>query len=127
MRTARLAAIGPALSAVVCGALLLFAPGCYGDVEVTVSGHVRDQNGNPISEARVTLSQAPNWDSGPLHDARPTNESGEFVAMITFSPMEDDRQFILRVEKEGFLPYQEQVSDGVHSNKVITLKRKGAQ
>jgi hypothetical protein len=113
-----------ALRALVIGLACSGVPyGCYmGDAYVQVTGSVSDPSGSPVPGAAVTLAPAP----APESDCRErpmtttTDPAGRLAILLTYSPATRRSVFVLRIEKEGFRPYETRVSRDTY-NLLITL------
>lgn len=109
----------------VSSILPMVLAGCYGDALVQVSGVVKDDSANPVAGAVVTLAPSPGSGSKSPPDQIVTDSSGRFDVEITFSPAASRRDFVLTVEKEGFLPYEKHFSDGYHRQSDVVLSPAG--
>jgi hypothetical protein len=106
------------LPGLVCVTLL---SGCPGDAYVQATGFVHDPAGAPIPGATVTLKPAPESDCREEPAENTTNAAGEFSTLLMFSPATRRREFLLRVEKPGFLPHEERISEDAF-NVLVTLE-----
>jgi hypothetical protein len=88
-------------------------PGCFlpiGDGFCDVHGVVRDSKGNPVQDAVVSLSPAPESGLHVRPDVRYTGHDGTFVVVLHYSRI-DNYAFILRVVKAGFAVVEKRVND----------------
>ena len=85
--------------------LLSFLSGC--DANVQVVGHVKAPDGTAIDGALVTLEPAPGFEKVGKSEQRKTWEDGRFRAGFAYRPMK--AEFILRVEKDGYVTHEERI------------------
>jgi hypothetical protein len=92
---------------------LLLVASSMGEAFVYVDGAVRGEWGSPIEGAAVRLSSPGNTRPGC---GTTSSVDGRFSLRLSFGGWEglgaNKRGFVLRVEKEGFVPVERQVADG---------------
>ena len=98
--------------------------GC--DSMISVKGDVRDESGSAIDGASVTLSYAP----GPgvqESDRTTSKDGGYFATSMTYGP--GWPRFTLRVEREGFEPYEKRFTSDTNTTVVLrrSAQAKGAE
>ena len=95
--------------------------GCYGDAFVGVSGFVVDPLGNPVAGVTVTLSVAPESGYRELPDSRPTDVSGRFANLLSFSALDMPKDFVVHFEKAGYSSKDIPISSHGATGLVVTL------
>ncbi|QDV17152.1 hypothetical protein Pan153_17870 [Gimesia panareensis] len=111
---------------VFCFLLAVTLQGCLpGDGASSFSGQVLDEQNQPVIDADVTISDAPNNKKQLLMSPwkLKTHAEGKFQITSAHAPAEGG--LILEVKKEGYEPYQKQYAAGsVYANLIINLKPK---
>ena len=104
-------------------ALALATAGCYGDPIVVVRGRVVDEAGRPVADAAITFEVLADPKSRPDPPVRgKTDRTGE-IDLMTVRDLK--QTFLLRVEKEGYEPYEKRITTRKTEGLVIRLvKRK---
>ena len=114
-----------AASVLLAFILPVSSAGC--DAGIEVKGEVRDESGSAIDGASVTLSYAPG--SGNDESDRTTSkDGGRFATSITFGSGSHPT-FVLRVEEEGFEPYEKRYTRDAKTTVVLrrTAQAKGTE
>lgn len=93
----------------------------FGDSWIEASGLVVGPNGSPLSGATINLAAVGPGKGGIQKES---DTSGHFsIRLMTEPGLFAERDFLLRVGKEGYVPYQARITQSAFSL-VLMLKKK---